>query len=164
MGQRIQTELFFMQQEKFGMKGGDPYNAVTLVSVPAERVNLSNAVFAYPPQAAGLCIPMASSGYPQAEWGWCFVNLLSLLLGAALVLRFMTDRRPVVLSLALLLLLGNPFATHVLWMGQQAFLSTAAFLPHGVSLSGLPPSSRGFCSALLQSNLNSVPFPPPGWS
>ena len=127
-GTRNSDGAVFYAAGKSWLEGRNPYDATSLVSVPTDGVNLSRAVFAYPPQAAGLCIPMAASRYSQSQWGWCLVNFLSLLLGGIFVLRLMKDRRPAVLALAMMLMLGNPFATHVLWMGQTSLFVNCCIL------------------------------------
>jgi hypothetical protein len=113
------------------LSGGNPYNAIDLAqSVIADGIhNLTE--FAYPPQSSTLCMLISLFGYSTAK-----VLLLLLNLGSIAAIVAMTaiqvrsfSNKPVnhltigVLSAGII---GNPFTSHIVWMGQTSLLAFAA--------------------------------------
>ena len=92
-------------------------------------IDLADADFAYPPQSAAICVSLAHFPYPVANMLWLGLNLLSLLLIIALTAYALLQRKdqvgPWVMAAVIL---GNPFTTHVIWMGQTSLIVITALL------------------------------------
>jgi uncharacterized membrane protein YfbV (UPF0208 family) len=115
------------------LKGLNAYNHDMLTqSVVAikEIGNLKDAAFFYPPQSAAFCMFVGLFDYSVAKFVWLGLNLLSI---AAIV--FMTvstinqhqnNHKNQLGSLVMAaMVIGNPFTTHVVWMGQTSLMAFA---------------------------------------
>jgi len=116
------------------LMGLNPYNHDFLVQSVArikEIDSLETAAFFYPPQSAALCMFAGLFDYSVAKYIWLGLNLLSI---AAII--FMTVRtlnqhqnnsenqRGSWIMAAMII--GNPFTTQVVWMGQTSLMAFAA--------------------------------------
>jgi hypothetical protein len=104
--------------------------------------------FAYPPQVAVFAIPLGMLSYPMAKVVWLLLNLAAVV--GAVVLAMVTLRQTMrpkhsdtreglrlwrvgwkgvpnlnstAECLTAALILGNPFTTHVVWMGQSSLIA-----------------------------------------
>lgn len=114
------------------LKGLNAYNHDMLTqSVAGIKAidNLKDAAFFYPPQSAAFCMFVGLFDYSVAKFVWLGLNLLSM---AAIV--FMTvstinqhqNNQNQLGSLVMAaMVIGNPFTTHVVWMGQTSLMAFA---------------------------------------
>lgn len=113
------------------LAGGNAYDhALMCRSVEGKGViDLSDADFAYPPQSAAICVTLAHFPYSTANELWLGLNLLSLFLIIGLTAYSLLQRHdkigPWVMAAVIL---GNPFTTHVIWMGQTSLIVLTALL------------------------------------
>jgi hypothetical protein len=120
------------------LQNGNPYDhhalARSVANVP--DMDLDAVGFFYPPQSAGICIFLALFPYSIARLIWLLLNLSSLAAIVAMTISIMRDHKsgsgveadrwgPWVIAA---IVIGNPFTTHVVWMGQTTLLSFAAVL------------------------------------
>ena len=116
------------------LMGLNPYNHDFLVQSVAEIkeiYSLGTAAFFYPPQSAALCMLVGLFDYSVAKFIWLGFNLLSI---AAII--FMTVRtlnqhqnnseNQLGSWILAAIIIGNPFTTHVVWMGQTSLMAFAA--------------------------------------
>jgi Glycosyltransferase family 87 len=86
--------------------------------------------FAYPPQVAVFSVPLGMLDYPVAKGVWLGINIAAIAAVVALTL-FVLNRggNGKVSSfgqcLLVALIVGNPFTTHVVWMGQSSLIAFA---------------------------------------
>jgi hypothetical protein len=112
--------------------GANPYNHDELVrSVDGTGIVLSDIFFFYPPQSAGLCVPLAFFEYPTAKLIWAMTNLVAIAAIVAMLIRinyrFATnDREKIGGWVISAFAIGSPFTTHVVWMGQTSLVAVAA--------------------------------------
>ena len=113
-------------------KGLNPYDHRDLTTAVADvpEIKLDRIRFFYLPQSSPLCLFLAQFSYPVARQLWLVINLLSIaaLAGMSIFLvRRSTGGQEDVLGMGLLaaVVIGNPFTTHVVWMGQTSLLATA---------------------------------------
>jgi hypothetical protein len=107
----------------------NPYDHDQLTAAANHNVNLTRIIFFYPPQSAAICIPQALFKYPTARVLWLLANLLSIAFIIELAIHQIHIRDPsdqlgpwIIAAVAI----GNPFTTHVIWMGQTSLVATAA--------------------------------------
>jgi len=101
------------------------------VAAIKEIDTLQDAAFFYPPQSAALCMFAGLFDYSVAKFIWLGLNLLSI---AAII--FMTVRtvnqhqnnseNQLGGWIMAAMIIGNPFTTHVVWMGQTSLMAFAA--------------------------------------
>jgi len=116
------------------LMGLNPYNHDFLTQSVAgikDIGSLETAGFFYPPQSAALCMFAGLFDYSVAKFIWLGLNLLSI---AAII--FMTVRtvnqhqnnseNQLGGWIMAAMIIGNPFTTHVVWMGQTSLMAFAA--------------------------------------
>jgi hypothetical protein len=107
---------------------GNPYDHEQLAGDAHGAVNLAKILFFYPPQAAAVCVGLGLLKYPMARLVWLGTNLICILAivamsGRQLRRRDRSDRIGPWIMAAIII--GNPFSTHVVWMGQTSLLAVA---------------------------------------
>lgn len=115
--------------------GETPYDGARFTQAALAQFGLEAGAFAYPPQIAPLALALGALPFRAAQVLMTTLNLAALGALAALALRLRprgaaeNSREGAASSaIALALLLGNPFAAHVVWMGQTSLLAAAAAL------------------------------------
>ncbi len=114
--------------------GQSPYDGAAFTQLASERFGLEAGAFAYPPQSAPLAIALGAMDFRAAQWLMTTLNLAALAALAWLALKLAPAPAPpsrahsAARAIALAVLLGNPFASHVVWMGQTSLLAAAAAL------------------------------------
>jgi hypothetical protein len=121
------------------LQGSNPYDFGTLSRSVAGvagmdlGVGLDTIRFFYPPQSAGFCIPLGLLPYSLACVAWLVLNLLSITAIVAMTRSAVRERAepnmdvwgPWVLAA---IIVGSPFTTRVVWMGQTSLVAFAATL------------------------------------
>lgn len=118
------------------LNGETPYNGPAFAKLALERFDLIAGAFAYPPQIAPLALALAALPFRAAQVLMTALNLGSLAALTALALRLaprppaasITRQSATITVVLLTILIGNPFASHVIWMGQTSLLAAAAAL------------------------------------
>ena len=110
---------------------GNPYDHEQLSANVHGAVNLARILFFYPPQAAGICVLLGLFKYSTAKLLWLAANLLSIAAIIALTacgLRRRAEQIPDEIGpwIMAAVIIGNPFTTHVVWMGQTSLVTIAA--------------------------------------
>ncbi|WP_445176200.1 glycosyltransferase family 87 protein [Microcoleus sp.] len=116
------------------LRGLNAYNYDFLVQSTAgikDFDSLEGADFFYPPQSAALCMFVGLFEHSVAKFIWLGLNLLSI---AAII--FMTVRtlnqhqnnseNHLGSWIMAAMIIGNPFTSHVVWMGQTSLMAFAA--------------------------------------
>jgi len=116
------------------LRGLNAYNHDFLVQSTAgikDFDSLEGAGFFYPPQSAALCMFAGLFDHSVAKFIWLGLNLLSI---AAII--FMTVRtlnqhqnnseNHLGSWIMAAMIIGNPFTSHVVWMGQTSLMAFAA--------------------------------------
>lgn len=113
--------------------GESPYDGAAFTRIALERFELDAGAFAYPPQIAPLALLLAALPFQAAQVLMTLLNLAALGALAVVALRLAprtgeaSSRSSRAMSaVALAMLVGNPFASHVVWMGQTSLLAAAA--------------------------------------
>ncbi|MGV0028500.1 glycosyltransferase family 87 protein [Phormidesmis priestleyi] len=117
------------------LSGANPYHHSDLVqsSIAYTGSNLEGLVFFYPPQSSLICMLQGMLDYSQAKLLWLLTNLLSV---SAIVATTVFTIRRLALSqmgrtgawVISAIAVGNPFTTHVVWMGQTSLLACATMM------------------------------------
>src|SRR5262245_34450820 len=111
--------------------GFDPYDGPGFQSRAVASDGLVAYTFAYPPQISPLCLALAALPLDGARVLMTSLNFVCAVVLAGLVVRLLdagSDGRErglrawAVAAFAL----GNPFVTHVVWMGQTSVIASAA--------------------------------------
>ncbi len=113
------------------LSGLNPYHHPDLVqSVDGMGIDLDGIIFFYPPQSAAICILLALFSYPVAKVIWLLINLAAI--AAIIAITSETIRQYTKTSFGRLgswimaaVIIGNPFTTHVVWMGQTSLVALA---------------------------------------
>lgn len=113
------------------LQGVTPHDPEGFVARASERHGRELLTFAYPPHAAPLCVALALLSWPQAMVLMSALNVLGMLVLAWTTHQLTKDGETDSLPAWLLFFLaaaivGNPFASHVLWMGQTSILAGCA--------------------------------------
>ncbi len=114
--------------------GDSPYDGAAFTALAVERFGLEAGAFAYPPQSAPLAMALGALDFRGAQWLMTALNLAALGALAWLALKLAPALAPpsrahsATRAVTLAILLGNPFASHVVWMGQTSLLAAAAAL------------------------------------
>jgi Glycosyltransferase family 87 len=115
--------------------GGNPHNHAALIQSMAGigGGNVDESAFAYPPQAAFLCIPLALLSYPLAKVAILVLNFGALAAIVAMILpqvrqRFVGAQAQLQSAIVTAFILGNPFTSHVIWLGQTTLIALAAVM------------------------------------
>src|SRR5450631_3760376 len=113
----------------------NPYDHVALVQSVSQLpdMDLYGSDFFYPPQAAGLVIPLGLVSYSSARVIWVVFQLIgvsAIVLATRALLRSRSGGNHdawggLVLSAVAI---GNPFTAHVVWMGQTSIVAFAAIM------------------------------------
>lgn len=116
------------------LMGLNPYNQDFLIKSVAgikEIDSLESGAFFYPPHSAPLCMFAGLFDYSVAKYIWLGLNLLSI---AAII--FMTVRtlnqhqnnseNQLGGWIVAAIIIGNPFTSHAVWMGQTSLMAFAA--------------------------------------
>jgi uncharacterized membrane protein YfbV (UPF0208 family) len=101
------------------------------VAAIKEIDNLQDAAFFYPPQSAALCMFVGLFDYSVAKFVWILFNLLSIAAIIAMTVSTINEHQnnhqnqlgSLVMSA---MIIGNPFTSHVVWMGQTSLMAFAA--------------------------------------
>jgi hypothetical protein len=107
---------------------GNPYDHDQLVRSAGHSLNLARIVFFYPPQSAAICVALALFKYRIAKLLWLGVNLCCVLAIIGMTARQIRRRDPsdsIGPWIMAAIIIGNPFTTHVVWMGQTSLLAIA---------------------------------------
>lgn len=113
------------------LQGVTPHDPQAFVARASELHGREMMTFAYPPHAAPLCVALALLSWPQAMVMMSALNVLGML-GLAWTVYQMTKSEeggslPAWLAFFVTAAtVGNPFASHVLWMGQTSILAGCA--------------------------------------
>jgi hypothetical protein len=118
------------------LHGQTPYDGPAFAKLALERFDLKAGAFAYPPQIAPLALALGALPFRAAQVLMTALNLGSLAALTALALRMtphaqaagMSRKTATITIILLAILIGNPFATHVVWMGQTSLFAAAAAL------------------------------------
>lgn len=114
--------------------GQSPYDGAAFTRLAVERFGLEAGAFAYPPQSAPLALALGALDFRAAQWLMTVLNLAALAALTHLALKLAPALAPpsraqsAARAVALAILIGNPFASHVVWMGQTSLLAAAAAL------------------------------------
>lgn len=114
------------------LDGRNPYNYDELSQSVAEVKGIPKITFfAYPPQSAALFITLALFSYPFAKIALLLLNLFSIAAIVAMTIysinRYAKKNQVKVASwLIVAFIIGNPFTTTVVWMGQTSLITCAA--------------------------------------
>lgn len=97
------------------------------------EIDLSVVYFFYPPQTAALCLPLGLLPYLPARLLWLSVNLGAIAAMVAYCLAALRRAGPKQFDetgawVLAAVVIGNPFATHVVWMGQTPLVAGAAVM------------------------------------
>jgi hypothetical protein len=97
------------------------------------EIDLKVVYFFYPPQTAVLCLPLGLLPYGPARLLWLTVNLLSIAAMVAYSIAALRRADPKQFDeigawVLATVVIGNPFAAHVVWMGQTPLVAGAALL------------------------------------
>ncbi len=101
------------------------------VAAITEINTLEDAAFFYPPQSAALCMFVALFDYSVAKFVWLGLNLLSIAALIAMTVSTInkhqnnSDKQLGILVMSAMIV-GNPFTSHVVWMGQTSLIAFAA--------------------------------------
>jgi len=117
------------------LQGRNPYSPEELALAVAgiEGVDVSTVPFFYPPQMSIFCLPLGLMSYPAARATWVGLNLLAALAMAAIAVRTLQeanhgDKTRLGPWIVAAVVLGNPFTSHVVWMGQTSLLAGAGLV------------------------------------
>ncbi len=103
------------------LSGNNPY-----------RMKPSEPPFAYPPNSAFFFVPLALFNYNIAKFGHLFLNLTAIFLTIIMTgytLRKLTNYSDSYSSLLMAaFIIGNPFTSHSVWLGQTSLISFAALM------------------------------------
>ena len=116
------------------LMGLNPYNHDFLVQSVAqikEIDSLGTAAFFYPPPSAALCMFAGLFDYSVAKFLWLGLNLLSIAAIIFMTVRTVNQHQKNSEShlggwILAAIIIGNPFTTHVVWMGQTSLMAFAA--------------------------------------
>ncbi|HXJ23286.1 MAG TPA: glycosyltransferase family 87 protein [Polyangia bacterium] len=121
------------------LDGANPYDHAQLSRAVAAMpgMDLFQVEFLYPPQSSALCLLLALFSYPAARVIWLMLNLTSIAAIAwgsvSLLDAESRDGKPGAAGgdrwsrwVLLAVVIGAPFTTHVLWMGQTSLVAFAA--------------------------------------
>ncbi|MCC3408708.1 MAG: DUF2029 domain-containing protein [Microcoleus sp. PH2017_10_PVI_O_A] len=116
------------------LNGLNPYNHDMLTqSVAAvKEINyLQDAGFFYPPQSAALCMFVGLFDYSIGKYVWLLFNLLSIAALIAMTVRTINEHqnnseKQLGILVMSAMIIGNPFTSHVVWMGQTSLMAFAA--------------------------------------
>jgi Glycosyltransferase family 87 len=116
------------------LEGANPYNHNELSRSVAgiEGIgSLKGFGFFYPPQSAAFFITTALFSFPVAKVVWLGFNLLSIAAIVAMTVSSINQyqqkkRDNIGRWLMAAVAIGNPFTTHIVWMGQTSLVAFAA--------------------------------------
>jgi hypothetical protein len=113
------------------LSSGNPYDHEQLVRASHGQADLRWIVFFYPPQSAAICVAQGLFQYPVAKTLWLATNLACVVAIILLSWQELEHRTPGESNelgtwILAALILGNPFTTDVVWMGQTSLLAVAA--------------------------------------
>ena len=139
IGRDINSPLNFDGATIYGagrawLMGLNPYKLALLnqsVAGIKEIGGFEDGGFFYPPQSAIFCLFVGLFDYSVAKFVWLGFNLISIAAIVAMTLDTINrspNHRGNQLGLWVMaaIIIGNPFTTHVVWMGQTSLISFAA--------------------------------------
>jgi hypothetical protein len=133
-GTRLSDFRWFYTAGQLLLNGQNPYDLEIFSSAFQELTGKgSNLALAYPPQFTPLCMLFALFDYGSARMVITLLNILAVSCLAFLTMRLVTDAesprpasfKPVTRWLIPALILGNPFTTHLVWLGQVTLIAGA---------------------------------------
>jgi hypothetical protein len=131
--ERSDFRWFYTAGQLF-LNGQNPYEIEIFSNAFQELTGkTANLALAYPPQFAPLCMLFALFDYSSARLAITLLNLLAVSCLAFFTMRLVTDAEfprpasfmPATRWLIPALIVGNPFTTHLFWLGQVTLLAGA---------------------------------------
>jgi hypothetical protein len=117
------------------LSGLNPYSHQDLIRSVSDvtEIDVTSVPFFYPPQTSIFCVVLGLMSYPVARDVWIGTNLLAIAAIAAMAvatLRKSPGPAPYGLGpwIVAAVIFGNPFTSHVVWMGQSSLVATAGIL------------------------------------
>jgi len=130
-GERNVDGAYLYIAGKTWLSGLNPYMVDVFQSIGKAENLPSMTYFAYPPQSALLCIATAIMGYQASTAFILLLNVLSVGCIVTISSYFINGqswkvRNWPLTALISAIAIGNPFTTHVFWMGQTSLIAFAA--------------------------------------
>jgi hypothetical protein len=116
------------------LQGRNPYDYAQLATSVADMgLDLDNLPFFYPPNSAALLIPMAFFPVAIGKMIWIGFNLTAIALivfvTVKLIQRAVPGEKGILASgIMAAIIIGNPFTSHVVWMGQTSLTAFAGVM------------------------------------
>lgn len=116
------------------LMGRNPYDYAQLAASVADMgLDLDNLPFFYPPNSAALLIPIGVFPVAIGKMVWMGVNLAAIALIAFMTVQIVQQAVPgekgiLAGGIMAALIIGNPFTSHVVWMGQTSLTAFAGVM------------------------------------